>query len=84
MRRKILAFSEAQNLDRIGRMKVSTTLLRLIGVKREVVIVGNGNWFEIWAKANWDEFVTRNANVEGQSSLSRAMNPDLTNVIRHK
>ena len=52
LKRKIMAFSEAQTLDRIGRMKVSDLLLNLVGINREVVIVGNGEWFEIWSRAN--------------------------------
>ena len=41
--------------DAQGRMLIPTNLIEHAGLKKDVVVLGVGEWFEIWDKATWDE-----------------------------
>ena len=59
-------------LDAQGRILLPQELREYAGIKREAVILGQGNKFEIWSQANWeeqrDEWLTQLGNEEGQTS----------------
>ena len=43
-------------VDSQGRMVLSEELCRFAGIKREVVLAGSGNKFDIWEPAAWEKY----------------------------
>ena len=58
-----LYFSKAQRveLDEKNRLSVPDKLAQLVGIEREVTLVGLVDRAEIWSKAKWDAFEQQNA-----------------------
>ncbi len=44
------------NLDRQGRINITSQQLLHAGIEKECVIIGANNRIEIWSKENWDKF----------------------------
>jgi MraZ protein len=44
--------------DGQGRLLLPPKLIEHAGLKKDVVVVGLGRWFEIWDKTAWDERVS--------------------------
>lgn len=42
--------------DSHGRVNIPSTLLKTVGIGKDIVLVGNLNHIEIWAKEAWDEY----------------------------
>lgn len=64
LRRQILAEAQTCEADKQGRFVVPTLLREMVGITREVVIVGNGDHAEIWDSEKWNEY------MYGESSMS--------------
>ena len=45
-------------LDKQGRVNVSTPLIDYAGLEKDCVVIGTGDRLEIWSKASWDSFFT--------------------------
>ena len=59
------------NLDKQGRVSLSSALIRFAGIQKEVVLVGVLDRVEIWDKATWDQ---NNADVEANmNEITRQM-----------
>ena len=57
--RLLVGFAEELELDTQGRILVSPALRRFAGLKKDLMLVGQGSHFEIWDVAAWDERLTR-------------------------
>ncbi len=64
LRRQILAEAQSCEADKQGRFVVPPVLREMVGIAREVVIVGNGDHAEIWDSEKWNEY------MYGESSMS--------------
>ncbi len=53
--RLLVGFAEELELDAQGRILVSPALRKFAGLKKDVMLVGQGSHFEIWDVASWDE-----------------------------
>lgn len=51
---RILGLAEQMSCDNQGRIRISQPLIRAAGLKKEVVIVGLGNKFEIWDQERFE------------------------------
>ena len=56
--------------DKQGRMQIPQQLREMIGVKDEVVIVGNGEMAEIWEPSMWEEEELNITNKEVIATMS--------------
>ena len=54
LRRFLFGSSESVELDSQGRFVIPSTLLDFARVKKEVIIIGAGDHFEIWNPKLWD------------------------------
>ena len=54
LRRLIFATADRVDLDKTGRIRVPQFLMERAGFSGEAVIVGVGDYFEIWAPGSWD------------------------------
>jgi MraZ protein len=53
LQRIILGNASQTNLDSAGRILIPQNLRDLAGLQTEAVLVGLGDYFEIWTPANW-------------------------------
>ena len=54
--RRVFANSTEAEIDKSGRVNIPDTLLKSLGLEKDVVVVGVQNRFEIWSKAAWESF----------------------------
>ena len=47
-------------LDRSGRVSITSPLVEYAGITRDCVIIGANDRIEIWAKEEWDSFISTN------------------------
>ena len=47
--------------DRQGRINITSPLVGYADLQKECVVIGANDRIEIWSKANWDNFMTENA-----------------------
>jgi MraZ protein len=55
--RMLIGFAEPQEIDSAGRITVLPALRKHAQLEKEVVLVGQGNKFELWDQARWDATV---------------------------
>lgn len=53
LRRYLFSGAEETFLDMQGRFVISKSLIEYAGLKREVVLIGAGDHFEVWKPENW-------------------------------
>ena len=61
MQRLFFANSHRLVLDGAGRLLVPEKLKRLVGIEREVVLIGAIDRVELWPKATWESFESRHS-----------------------
>lgn len=54
-KRLLLGHAEEFELDGSGRLLVPPVLRELAGLEKEVMLVGQGNYFELWSKDGWNK-----------------------------
>lgn len=55
LRRYLFSNGEQVEVDRTGRILIPQYLREKANLNTEIVIVGVGNFFEIWSKENWEQ-----------------------------
>lgn len=55
MKRLIHSHAIQVELDKLGRLLIPQYLRDLVDIQNGAVIVGNGDYFEIWAAHNWQK-----------------------------
>lgn len=55
LHRLILGNAARLDLKANGHMRIPQELLSFAGVEKEIVLVGQGDYCEAWAPANWDK-----------------------------
>lgn len=58
--RFILSSASACNLDKQGRLSISSSLLQFAGIQKECVIIGVDDCLEIWSKERWEGYLENN------------------------
>jgi MraZ protein len=55
LRRLIIGSSSQVEIDKVGRILIPNFLCQITGITsdQEVVLIGQGNYFEIWSSAEW-------------------------------
>ena len=59
LQRLLVGHAEDVEIDNAGRILVSQSLRRYAGLDHRVVLVGQGNKFELWDEARWEEQTTQ-------------------------
>jgi len=54
--RAIASSATECNLDAHGRVNLPATLLKTIGIDKDIVLIGNLNHIEIWSKDGWEKY----------------------------
>jgi MraZ protein len=65
LRRLILSNAYAVDVDRVGRILVPQNLREFLGISSgELVVAGQGEYFEVWTPAEWQAQMERLQDVE--------------------
>ncbi len=54
LRRLMFAAAAQTRVDRSGRIRIPVELRRRVGLEKDVVIVGVGDYFELWSPQAWE------------------------------
>ena len=58
--RFFLSGAASSELDRSGRVSLTSPLIEYADITKECVIIGANDRIEIWAKESWDKFLSDN------------------------
>lgn len=56
LQRFFIASANECNLDKQGRVLISTPLREYAGIEKELVVIGVSNRIEIWSKEKWEAY----------------------------
>jgi len=59
LQRQLVGHAEDIEMDAAGRVLVSSALREFAALEKNVVLVGQGNKFELWDKEKWDQVLER-------------------------
>ena len=54
LRRLLFATADRVEVDRAGRILIQQFLREAAGLQNSVVVVGNGDYFEVWSPEEWE------------------------------
>ncbi len=54
LRRKLKSRADGVEVDSAGRIILKPEMRKLVGIEKEVVVVGNSGYFEVWDAASYD------------------------------
>lgn len=63
LQRRLVGYAEDVQMDATGRILVSPALRAYAHLEKNVVLVGQGNKFELWNGDNWDHLMERTGGV---------------------
>lgn len=55
LQRRLIGYAEDVEMDSAGRVLVSSVLREYAGLDKQVMLVGQGNKFELWRYEKWQE-----------------------------
>jgi len=64
LRRLILSNAYSVEIDRVGRILVPQNLRQVIGLDGEAIVAGQGEYFEVWAPADWNKQMAQLQEIE--------------------
>ena len=64
LRRLILANAYPVEVDKVGRILVPQNLRPVIALEGEAIVAGQGEYFEVWTPAAWNEQMNQLQDVE--------------------
>ncbi len=59
LQRQLIGYAEDLEIDAAGRVLVSPALREFAALDKSVVLVGQGNKFELWDKEKWEQVLAR-------------------------
>jgi MraZ protein len=64
LRRLILSNAYAVEVDRVGRILVPGNLRQVIALDGEAIVAGQGDYFEVWNPADWNDQMDQLQDIE--------------------
>ena len=61
LQRQLIGYAEDIEMDAAGRVLISSALRGFATLGKSVVLVGQGNKFELWDQEKWDQVLARGA-----------------------
>jgi MraZ protein len=74
LRRLIFSTADHVDLDKAGRILIAQFLRQSANLDRDVVVVGSGDYIEIWSPENWDLQVHQLQDTETNAERFAALN----------
>ncbi|HSB02772.1 MAG TPA: division/cell wall cluster transcriptional repressor MraZ [Anaerolineae bacterium] len=64
LRRLILSNAYSVEVDKVGRILVPQNLRQVIALESEAIVAGQGEYFEVWTPAAWNEQMNQLQEIE--------------------
>jgi transcriptional regulator MraZ len=64
LRRHILSNAYSVEIDRVGRILIPANLRQAGGLESEAIVAGQGEYFEVWNPADWNEQMDQLQDIE--------------------
>jgi transcriptional regulator MraZ len=61
LQRQLIGYAEDIEMDAAGRVLISPALREFAALEKNVVLLGQGNKFELWDKQKWEQALERSA-----------------------
>jgi MraZ protein len=61
LQRRLVGYAEDIEMDAAGRLLISPALRNFASLTKSVVLVGQGNKFELWDREKWEQALERSA-----------------------
>ena len=74
LRRMILSTAYPVDLDKVGRILVPQNLRQFAGFDSEAIVAGQGEYFEVWKPAEWDQQMNAIQDTEANSQRFATLN----------
>ena len=74
LRRMILGYAQELEVDKSGRILISQPLREFAGLEEESILVGQGDYFEVWAPKTWEGQETMLEDTEANSQRFSTLN----------
>ena len=84
LRRLILSNAYPVEVDKVGRILVPQNLRTFLQIEGEAIVAGQGEYFEVWKPAEWNEQMAQLQDTEANNArfstldLSKNANPSLS------
>jgi MraZ protein len=73
LRRQILANAYGVEVDKVGRILVPQNLRAFLQLDGEAILAGQGEYFEVWRPAEWNEQMTQLLDTEANNPRFAAL-----------
>src|SRR5512143_317073 len=77
LRRLILSNAYPVEVDKVGRILLPQNLRQVIALESEAIVAGQGEYFEVWTPAAWNEQMAQVQDTEANNQRFSAL--DLSN-----
>ena len=74
LRRVILANAYPIEVDKSGRMLIPQQLREFAGLKAEAIVAGQGDYFEVWSPATWNDQMKQIQDTQANYQRFAALN----------
>ena len=64
--RRMVGRASDMEMDSHGRILISKELREFAGLDRQVVLIGQGNKFELWDESRWSDWLEASSSDDGQ------------------
>jgi MraZ protein len=64
--RRIVGHAADMDMDRHGRILISKELREFAGLEKQVMLIGQGNKFELWDEGKWSQWIEESGADDGQ------------------
>ena len=71
--RRILGSATLETIDKNGRVTLPDFLLEEVGLGRELVLVGQGEYFEIWSPEEWTKQIAAQLDLEANNQRLKVL-----------
>ena len=73
LRRMIFSNAYPVEVDKVGRILIPQNMRQFIGLDGEAIVAGQGEYFEVWTPAAWEEQMTQIQDTEANNSRFSAL-----------
>ena len=73
LRRLILSNAYAVEVDKVGRILVPGNLRQVIALDGEAIVAGQGDYFEVWNPADWNDQMDQLQDIETNNQRFAAL-----------
>jgi len=79
LRRLILANAYPVEVDKVGRILVPQNLRAFLQIEGEAIVAGQGEYFEVWKPAEWNEQMAQLQDTEANNARFSTLDLSKTN-----